>query len=192
MRFSGGLNQTTPSIGNKVDSTSGQSGSFSFIVIQEAPTTPNNTWYLTVSSRYEGSETWVEPTATPHARAFVEQPDLCRCWTSQRWMSLLCWTGMCRTLSRIGPLKLRADWQMLEFMSHLSYRSTWDLSESQYVILPYSVKTGPDQTSARGYGAVISLVKQDEAAASQRILHKGHKLAISEHEEYLVGPRSRS
>lgn len=56
----------------------------------------------------------------------------------------------------------------------------------------YSVKTGPDQTSVRGYGAVISLVKQDEAATSQLILHKGHKLAISEHEEYLVGPRSRS
>lgn len=56
----------------------------------------------------------------------------------------------------------------------------------------YSVKTGPDQTSVRGYGAVISLVKQDEAATSQVILHKCHKLAISEHEEYLVGPRSRS
>lgn len=138
MRFSGGLYQS-----NAVNRQQGRFNfgpvgiPFFFIVIQEAPTTPNNTWYLTVSSRYEGSETLKEPTATPHARAFVEQPDLCRCWTSQRWMSLLYWSGMCRTLSRIGPLKLRADWQMLEFMSHLSYRSTWDLSESQYVILLY-------------------------------------------------------
>lgn len=38
----------------------------------------------------------------------------------------------------------------------------------------------------------MSLLKQDEAAASQLILHKCHKLAISEHEEYLVGPRLRS
>lgn len=40
-----------------------------------------------------------------------------------------------------------------------------------------SVKTGPDQTSVRGYGAVISLIQQDEAATSQLILHK----AISWH-----------
>lgn len=179
MRFSGGLYQS--------NAVNRQQGRFNFGPVgilfffsssfKEAPTTPNNTWYLTVSSRYEGSETRVEPTATPHARAFVEQPDLCRCWTSQRWMSLLCWSGMCRTLSRIGPLKLRADWQMLEFMSHFSYRSTWDLSGSQYVILLYQNWTRSNLSTWIWSCDIASSTRRscDEPAH----IAQGHKLAIS-------------